>query len=85
VVNGARGKCRFLIKDITSLVSSQQGTLVDFFNEHGLLPRDFSRAAIPVSFPNSITFGNRNLFLPTLTGGKPYIPGSSIKGAIRTA
>lgn len=76
---------RFLIKDITSLVSSQQGTLVDFFNEHGLLPRDFSRAAIPVSFPNSITFGNRNLFLPTLTGGKPYIPGSSIKGAIRTA
>ena len=58
---------------------------MDFFNEHGLLPRDFSRAAIPVSFPNSITFGNRNLFLPTLTGGKPYIPGSSIKGAIRTA
>ncbi|HXL02586.1 MAG TPA: type III-A CRISPR-associated RAMP protein Csm5 [Candidatus Atribacteria bacterium] len=76
---------RFLIKDITALVSSRQGTLVHFFNEHGLSPRDFSRATIPVSFPNSITFGNRNLFLPTLTGGKPYIPGSSIKGAIRTA
>jgi len=82
---GQGKNARFLIKDITALVSSRQGTLVHFFNEHGLSPRDFSRATIPVSFPNSITFGNRNLFLPTLTGGKPYIPGSSIKGAIRTA
>jgi len=82
---GQGKNARFLIKDITALVSSRQGTLVHFFSEHGLSPRDFSRAAIPVSFPDSITFGNRNLFLPTLTGGKPYIPGSSIKGAIRTA
>ena len=62
---------RFLIKDITSLVSSQQGTLVDFFNEHGLLPRDFSRAAIP-SLSQLDNLWESESF-PTLTGGKPHI------------
>ena len=32
-----------------------------------------------------MTFRSWSLFLPTLTGRRPYIPGSSIKGAIRTA
>jgi len=76
---------RNLLKELILLASSQRGTLSDFFQQHHLTPTAFSKATIPLAFPTNISFQNRTLFLPTLTGGKPYIPGSSLKGAIRTA
>lgn len=76
---------RYLVKEIASIASSQQGSLAHFFEEHNLSPHDFSQAILPLAFPDSMTFRSWSLFLPTLTGRKPYIPGSSIKGAIRTA
>jgi CRISPR-associated protein Csm5 len=76
---------RYLVKEIASIAASQRGSLANFFEEHNLSPHDFSQAILPLAFPDSITFRNWSLLLPTLTGRKPYIPGSSIKGAIRTA
>lgn len=76
---------RYLVKEIAAIASSQRGSLAHFFEGHNLSPHDFSQAILPIAFPDSITFRNWSLNLPTLTGRKPYIPGSSIKGAIRTA
>ena len=76
---------RYLVKEIASIAASQRGSLANFFEEHNLSPHDFSQAILPLAFPDSITFRNWSLLLPTLTGRRPYIPGSSIKGAIRTA
>ena len=76
---------RYLVKEIASIAASQRRSLAYFFEEHNLSPHDFSQAILPLAFPDSMTFRSWSLFLPPLTGGKPYIPGSSIKGDIRTA
>jgi len=54
--------------------------LSDFFKENGLDPVDFSLAVI-----NDVNRINGEIKRTIKTGRGPYIPGSTLKGAIRTA
>lgn len=60
---------------------SDRYNLKSFFNNHSLLLKDFSRLEIKTK----ANIKNEEIYQIIKTSNRPFIPGSSIKGVIRTA
>ena len=74
------------IEEILSLIKNPPGdhyVWKGYIDEYRLNPRDYTLYSLPVRG----RIGRESMQISEFikTGGKPYVPGSSIKGAVRTA
>jgi len=62
---------------------SNKYNILVFLKDYQQNPMDFVKKSLPVSDPQNLK--NQKIHVMISSAGRPYIPGSSIKGAIRTA
>lgn len=80
---------KFLIKDLTNLALREEGNIERFLNDYNLDLDDFKRASYDISFPLKERIDTQRLFrrisIPITSMSGVYIPGSTIKGLLRSA
>lgn len=73
------------VNELTRMALSKSGNIADFFKSRKLNPSDFARVSWMCSSAQELAQHSRNLLLAVNSLKGAYIPGSSIKGMLRTA
>jgi CRISPR-associated protein Csm5 len=76
---------RAALNELTRMALGQSGNIADFFENRGLNAVDFARVSWSCSSAKELQELSRTLKLPVLSAKGAFLPGSSIKGMLRTA